>query len=90
MRQLSALAAADPLITVLGDRSEFGDYAVQVFFIGVGAVVASCLPWIFEHFGVGNVGTADEPIPDTVRYAFDVGAAVLVIALLWTVFTTRE
>jgi maltose/moltooligosaccharide transporter len=61
-------------------------YAMQSFFIGVGAVVASMLPWIFTHAGVSNEGA----IPDSVRLSFDVGAAVLAIAMLWTIFTTRE
>jgi maltose/moltooligosaccharide transporter len=61
-------------------------YAMQSFFIGVGAVVASMLPWIFTHAGVSNEGA----IPDSVRWSFDVGAAVLAVALLWTIVTTRE
>jgi maltose/moltooligosaccharide transporter len=61
-------------------------YAMQSFFIGVGAVVASMLPWIFTHAGVSNEGA----IPDSVRLSFDVGAAVLAIAMLWTIVTTRE
>ena len=61
-------------------------YAMQSFFIGVGAVVASMLPWIFTHAGVSNEGA----IPDSVRLSFDVGAAVLAIAMLWTIITTRE
>jgi maltose/moltooligosaccharide transporter len=61
-------------------------YAMQSFFIGVGAVVASMLPWVFTHLGVSNEGK----IPDSVRLSFDVGAAVLAVALLWTVFTTKE
>jgi maltose/moltooligosaccharide transporter len=61
-------------------------YAMQSFFIGIGAVVASMLPWILTHSGVSNEGA----IPDAVRYSFDIGAAVLAAAMLWTVFTTRE
>jgi maltose/moltooligosaccharide transporter len=67
-------------------------YAMQVFFIGVGAVVASVLPWVFAWYGISNVGTGEgaAAIPDTVRYAFYTGAAVLMIAILWTVLGTRE
>jgi maltose/moltooligosaccharide transporter len=65
-------------------------YSMQSFFIGVGAVIASMLPWILTHAGVSNVGTADDPVPETVRYAFDIGAVVLLGAILWTVFSTRE
>jgi maltose/moltooligosaccharide transporter len=76
----------------LPERQRPKGYAMQVFFIGVGAVVASMLPWILDKAGVSNVGTGTGAgaIPDTVRYAFDIGAAVLVFALLWTVVTTRE
>jgi maltose/moltooligosaccharide transporter len=61
-------------------------YAMQSFFIGVGAVVASMLPWIFTQMGVSNEGA----IPDSVRLSFDVGAIVLAVAMLWTIVTTRE
>jgi maltose/moltooligosaccharide transporter len=67
-------------------------YAMQSFFIGVGAVVASALPWILTQFGFSNSGSSDGPgmIPLTVRYSFDIGAVVLLCAILWTVVRTRE
>jgi maltose/moltooligosaccharide transporter len=68
-------------------------YAMQSFFIGVGAVVASALPWILAHVGFSNSGASGDGltvIPDTVRHAFDAGAVVLLLAVLWTVLRTRE
>jgi len=65
-------------------------YSMQSFFIGVGSVVASLLPYILEHAGVSNVGDASDAVPDTVRYSFYVGAAVLLGAILWTIVTSRE
>src|ERR1700676_2959523 len=68
-------------------------YAMQSFFIGVGAVVASALPWIMAQFGFSNSGAAADGraiIPVTVRHAFDIGAAVLLLAIFWTVMRTRE
>ena len=68
-------------------------YAMQSFFIGLGAIVASALPWILAHLGVSNIAVSSQgeaKIPDTVRYAFDAGAAVLLLAILWTVLRTRE
>jgi maltose/moltooligosaccharide transporter len=65
-------------------------YSMQSFFIGAGAVVASMMPWLLTQAGVSNVGDADSAVPDSVRYSFDVGAVVLLAAILWTVFTTRE
>ena len=64
-------------------------FALQSFFIGVGAVLASILPWVLAKLGVPNVAPAGQ-IPATVRIAFYVGAAVLFCAVLWTVVTTRE
>ena len=64
-------------------------FALQSFFIGVGAVLASILPWALARIGVANVAPAGQ-IPATVRIAFYVGAAVLFCAVLWTVVTTRE
>lgn len=65
-------------------------YAMQSFFIGAGAVFASCLPWILSNwFDVAS--TAPEGVvPLSVRISFYVGAAALLGAVLWTVVTTRE
>ena len=64
-------------------------YAMQSFFIGVGSVVASMLPYLLEKAGVAN--TADPgQVPDTVRYAFYSGGVVLLAAIAWTVLRTRE
>ena len=64
-------------------------YAMQSFFIGVGSVVASLLPWMLEKAGVANTAAQGE-VPDTVRYAFYAGGVVLLGAMAWTVLRTRE
>ena len=64
-------------------------YAVQTAFIGAGAVVGSIFPWLLERWGVPNE-TAAGAIPDTVRYSFWFGGAVLFLAVLWTVVSTNE
>jgi maltose/moltooligosaccharide transporter len=77
----------------LGSRQRPTGFALQSFFIGIGAVVASMLPWMLARAGVSNIdaGTIGAAaIPDTVRFAFDIGAAVLLGAVVWTVFRTRE
>jgi maltose/moltooligosaccharide transporter len=68
-------------------------YSMQSFFIGVGAVVASMLPWLLERGGVSNhavTSLTGAGTPDTVRYAFEIGAAVLLLAIGWTVLRSRE
>ncbi|QYF92921.1 MFS transporter [Massilia sp. PAMC28688] len=65
-------------------------YAFQTFFIGIGAVVASALPYILTHaFGVSNTGPAGEA-PPSVTLAFYLGAAAFFGAVAWTVFRTKE
>ena len=64
-------------------------YAVQTAFIGAGAVVGSIFPYLLEHLGVANIAPGGG-IPDTVRWSFWAGAGALIVAVLWTVVTTRE
>jgi len=74
----------------LPDEQRASGYAMQSFFIGAGAVLASALPWILTNwFSVSNVA-ADGGVPPSVHIAFYAGAAGLLLAVLWTVFTTRE
>jgi maltose/moltooligosaccharide transporter len=66
-------------------------FAMQSFFIGTGAVVASALPWIFTNwFNVSNEVVAGERIPQSVKLSFYLGGAVFLAAVLWTVFSTKE
>ncbi|MGB9180550.1 MAG: MFS transporter, partial [Pyrinomonadaceae bacterium] len=63
-------------------------FIMQSFFIGIGATLANALPIIFRKSGV--TGTTPSGIPLTVQYSFKIGAAVFLLAVLWTVFTTKE
>ncbi len=74
----------------LPDEQRTSGYAMQTFFIGAGAVLASCLPWIMTNlFQV--VSTAPEGVtPDSVKLSFYIGAAGMLLAVLWTVVSTRE
>jgi maltose/moltooligosaccharide transporter len=67
-------------------------FAMQALFIGLGAVIASMLPWLLYHlFPVdGDGGTVGSSIPFAVTVAFYAGAVVLVAAVLWTIVTTEE
>lgn len=74
----------------LPDEQRSTGYAMQSFFIGLGAVLASALPWMLTNwFNVANTAPAGQ-IPDAVRIAFYAGGAGLLLAVMWTVFTTKE
>jgi len=65
-------------------------YAVQALLIGAGAVLASALPWVLTNW-FGVAGTAPQgQIPAAVHIAFYTGAAVFLLAVVWTVVTTPE
>ncbi len=64
-------------------------FAMQSFFIGIGAYIASKLPLILTYFGVANTA-AEGIIPDSVKYSFYIGGAAFFIAVLWTVLRSKE
>ncbi|WP_346855866.1 MFS transporter [uncultured Draconibacterium sp.] len=65
-------------------------FAMQSFFIGTGAVVGSILPWVMTNW-LNIPNTAPEGmIPPSVKWSFYIGAAVFFMAILWTIFTTKE
>ena len=63
-------------------------FVMQSFFIGLGATFAGWLPLAFRRFGVS--GNTTSGIPLTIKYAFQIGAVAFLLAVLWTVFTTKE
>ncbi len=63
-------------------------FVMQSFFIGAGATIASALPYMFRQLGV--TGSTASGVPLTVKYSFQIGAFALLLAVLWTVFTSKE
>lgn len=65
-------------------------FAMQSFFIGTGAVIASALPYILTNwFGVSNIAE-EGAIPLSVKLSFYIGGVVLLLSVLYTVFTSKE
>lgn len=65
-------------------------FSMQSFFIGIGAIVASALPYMMTNwFGISNTAEAGN-IPHSVKFSFYIGAAVFFLAVLWTVISTKE
>jgi maltose/moltooligosaccharide transporter len=84
----------EPFRAFVGDKLSPGQrtegFAFQTFFIGVGAVIASLLPFAFTNiFGMSNEPPSGG-ISDSVKYSFYIGGAVFFIAVMWTVFTSKE
>ncbi|MDP4223399.1 MAG: MFS transporter, partial [Bacteroidota bacterium] len=65
-------------------------FAMQSFFIGTGAVVASVLPYVMTNwFHVPNTAPSGQ-IPLSVKLSFYTGGIVFILAVLWTIIRTRE
>jgi maltose/moltooligosaccharide transporter len=86
--------AMEPFRALVGDNlpdsQRATGFSVQTFLIGVGAVLGSWLPYILAEFLGISKTAAPGQVPDNVIYSFYTGAAVLLAAILWTIFTTRE
>ena len=94
MMDASINVSMEPFRAFVGDmlppEQRTSGFAMQSFFIGIGAVVASSLPWFFTNV----IGLADEAgsgeISQAVKWSFYIGAFAFLGAVLWTVFTTKE
>jgi maltose/moltooligosaccharide transporter len=76
---------------LLPEEQRTQGFAMQSLFIGLGAVIASALPWLMSNvFGVARTSGGEHSIPMSVRISFYVGAAAFLGAVLWTIVSTRE
>jgi len=76
---------------LLPDEQRTRGFAMQSLFIGLGAVVASALPYILTNlFHVTEQASPANSIPITVRYSFYLGAFAFITAVVWTIVKTKE
>jgi maltose/moltooligosaccharide transporter len=74
---------------MLPDDQRTLGFTMQSFFIGIGAFIASWLPYMLANW-LHIPNTAEHGLPPTVIYSFYFGGAVFLCAVLWTVFSTKE
>ncbi len=84
----------EPFRAFVGDnlpsKQRTTGFAMQSFFIGTGAVIASSLPYVFTNwFGISNQA-AEGVIPDSVKWSFYIGGVVYLLAVLWTILRSKE
>jgi maltose/moltooligosaccharide transporter len=84
----------EPFRALVGDmlppQQRTSGFAMQSFFIGVGAVVASALPWIMSNWlDIANTAPPGV-VPDSVKWSFTIGGLALFLAVGWTILRTRE
>lgn len=84
----------EPFRAFVGDmlpsKQRTRGFAMQSFFIGTGAIIASALPWILTNiFNISNTAP-DGVVPPSVKWSFYLGAGAFFGAVLYTVITTKE
>ena len=64
-------------------------YSIQSFLCNAGSLVGYLFPIFFTWIGIAN--TAPEGvIPDSVKWSFYIGAAILILCVLYTFFAVKE
>ena len=90
---VSSNMAMQPFKMMVGDMVNDDQksyaYGIQSFLSNTGAVIAAVLPFLFAYMGLKNTA-AKGVVPQTVVAAFYVGAALLIITSLFTIFKVKE
>lgn len=86
--------AMEPFRSLVADKLPEGrrttGFATQVFFIGLGAVFASALPWMLTNWFAVSAHAEPGVLPMSVRAAFYIGGVCVFLAVAWSVLTTSE
>jgi maltose/moltooligosaccharide transporter len=64
-------------------------YSIQSFLCNAGSLVGYVFPFVFALLGIANTAPKGV-IPDSVIYSFYVGAAILILCVIYTVWKVKE
>ena len=85
--------AMQPFKMLVGDmvreEQKSKAYSIQSFLVNAGGFVGFLFPFLFAWAGIANTAP-DGQIPDTVKYSFYIGAAILILCVLFTTFKVKE
>ncbi|HUS00571.1 MAG TPA: MFS transporter [Chitinophagaceae bacterium] len=74
----------------LNEKQRTRGFAMQSLMIGLGGSIASALPWLLSNLLGVSRESENGNIPDSVKFAFYIGGAIFLLAVLYTIFTTKE
>ena len=74
---------------MVGENQKAQAYSIQSFLCNAGSLVGYLFPFIFAAVGIANTAPEGQ-VPDTVKYAFYIGAAILILCVLFTTFKVKE
>ncbi len=64
-------------------------YSIQSFLCNAGSLVGYVFPFLFTYLGIKNVA-AKGVVPDSVIYSFYIGAAILILCVIYTSAKVKE
>ncbi len=85
--------AMQPFKMMVGDfvneKQKGKAYSIQSFLCNAGSLVGYLFPYIFTYLGVQNVAP-EGVIPNSVIYSFYIGAAILILCVVYTTSKVKE
>lgn len=85
--------AMQPFKMLVGDmvneKQKSVAYSIQSFLCNSGSLVGYVFPFIFTALGIANEAPKGV-VPDSVIYSFYIGAAILILCVLYTTFKVKE
>lgn len=85
--------AMQPFKMLVGDmvneKQKALAYSIQSFLCNVGSLVGYVFPFLFTFLGISNVA-AKGVVPDSVIYSFYIGAAILILCVIYTSAKVKE
>ncbi len=85
--------AMQPFKMMVGDmvneKQKAKAYSIQSFLCNAGSVVGFLFPFVFTAIGLSNVAP-EGIVPDSVIWSFYIGAAILILCVLYTTAKVKE
>ena len=85
--------AMQPFKMLVGDmvteQQKSQAYSIQSFLVNAGGLVGFIFPFALAWLGIMNTAPEGQ-VPDTVKYSFYIGAAILILCVLFTTFKVKE
>ncbi len=85
--------AMQPFKMMVGDmvneRQKAKAYSIQSFLCNAGSLVGYVFPYLFAAIGIASVAP-EGIIPDSVKWSFYVGAAILILCVVYTTTKVKE
>ena len=74
---------------MVGEEQKGQAYSIQSFLVNAGGLVGFIFPFLFAWMGIAN-SAPEGQVPDTVKYSFYIGAAILILCVLFTTLKVKE